>query len=144
MRRPATCVLFLITLCLVWAANPTPAAAQFVAHDLRCENATNPHGVKTPNPKLSWVIDPPSVQVAYQVVVASSEEKLKADVGDLWDSGRVKSDQKTVEYRGKALSSLQRCYWKVRTWGSYYSPTPYSEPANWEMGMLAFPEPEAK
>jgi len=136
--------LFMIALCLVWAANPTPAAAQQGGHDLRCENATNPHGVKAPNPKLSWVVDLPAVQVAYQVLVATSEEKLKADKGDLWDSGRVTSDQKTVQYRGKALSSLQHCYWKVRTWGSYYSPTPYSELANWEMAVLPYDSPEAK
>jgi len=76
--------------------------------------------------------------------VASSEEKLKADEGDLWDSGRVISDLKTAQYQGKALSSLQRCFWKVRVWETYYEATGYSDPASWDMGLLFFGDPEAK
>jgi alpha-L-rhamnosidase len=144
MRRPANYALFLISLCLVWAIGPTPAAAQEGPRDLRCENATNPRGVKTPQPQLSWTLSPAVVQHAYQILVASSEEKLKADEGNLWDSGKVISAQKTVPYHGKALSSLQHCYWKVRIWGAYYSPSGYTETANWEMGLLFFDKPEAK
>ncbi len=83
------------------------------------------------------------VQRAYQVLVASSEEKLKADEADLWDTGKVRSDQKAVPYRGKPLTSLQRCYWKVRIWGTLYTATLYSDPATWEMGLLFF-DREAK
>ena len=42
---------------------------------------------------------------------------LKADQGDLWDTGKVASDQTLhVVYAGKALGSCQRCFWKVRVW----------------------------
>ena len=133
MRRPTNCVLFLIALCLVWAVSPTPLAAQY---DLRCENAVNPRGVKALQPQLSWALNSALMQRAYQVLVATSEEKLKADEGDLWDSGIVRSDQKTVRYQGRPLSPLQRCYWKVRVWDTYYQATFYSDPASWEMGAL--------
>src|ERR1022692_4306800 len=113
MRRPANCAYFVIGLCLVWAAGPTPAAAQGPIRDLRCDNATNPRGVKTPHPQLSWTWAQQRRSRAYQILVASSEEKLKAHEGDLWDSGRVLSDKKTAPYQGKPLSSLQRCFWKV-------------------------------
>ena len=136
MRRLAYCVLFITALCV-------PAAAQVLPHDLHCENATSPRGVKSPQPKLSWVLNP-SVQHAYQVLVASSEEKLNANVGDLWDSGKVVSEQTSAQYRGKELSSLQRCYWKVRIWGAYYSAGAYSDPASWDEGLLFFDDQEAK
>ena len=106
---------------------------------LRCENATNPLGVEAAHPRLSWVFaGGGGVQTAYQVIVASSKEKLNAGEGDLWDSGRVVSNQTTeVPYQGKALSSRQHCYWKVRAWDAFYQPTVYSAAATWEMGLLS-------
>ena len=69
--------------------------------NLRCEYRENPLGIDVVKPRLSWVIedrDPRSdlrgiKQTAYQVLVASSEELLKQDKGDLWNSGKVESDQ---------------------------------------------------
>ncbi len=135
--------VFITALCLAWIS-PTPAAAQGTPRDLRCENTTNPRGVKAPRPQLSWVVPSPRAPRAYQVLVASSEEKLKADDGDLWDSGRVLSDRKTAQYQGKPLSSLQRCFWKVRVWNDYDTQGGYSDPASWQMGLLFFGDPEAK
>ena len=49
--------------------------------------------------------------------MASSVELLAKDEGDVWDSGRVDSDQSTlVDYRGKPLASGAAYYWKVRVW----------------------------
>ena len=43
-------------------------------------------------------------QTAYQILVSSSPERLAADNGDWWDSGKVDSDKSaSVEYAGKAL-----------------------------------------
>ena len=59
--------------------------------------------------------------------MASSEALLKADTGDLWDTGTVTSDQTVqVVYAGKALSSCQRCYWKVRVWDKDGKASAYS------------------
>ena len=66
---------------------------------LRCEYLENPLGIDASNPRLSWNLatsDPAArgiAQTAYQVLVASSAEKLADDEGDLWDSGRVESDK---------------------------------------------------
>ena len=143
MRGSTHYALLITALCMTWALDPTPAAAQPVLRDLRCENATNPRGVKTPHPRLTWVFGP-SPQRAYQVLVATSEEKLNANEGDLWDSGRVRSDQKTAQYQGKPLASLQRCFWKVRVWNDYYAAGGYSDPASWEMGVLFFDDRKTK
>ena len=114
--------------------------------NLRCEGLVAPLGVDNDHPKLSWMIvksedlkkvisDPR--QTAYQVLVASSEEKLTASKGDLWDSGKVESDQNIgVVYAGKPLKSSNCCYWKVRVWDKKGKPSSWSEPSQWRMGLL--------
>jgi len=99
----------------------------FMPTDLRCEYLVNPLGIDTCVPRLSWRSEIRGLksevrglkQASYQILVASSEELLKQDKGDLWDSGKVASDQSVnVEYAGKPLTSNQRCFWKVRVWTS--------------------------
>ena len=99
-----------------------PARAASVG-ELRCEFLNDPLGIDTPQPRLSWIIEPgkralrDQKQSAYEVLVASSLKQIKAGVGDLWDSGQVTSEQSTeVRYAGKPLWSEQECFWKVRIW----------------------------
>ncbi|MBI4327773.1 MAG: hypothetical protein HY674_21280, partial [Chloroflexi bacterium] len=72
---------------------------------LRCEYLVNPLGIDTPHPRLSWVIESTrrgQRPTAYRVLVASAPELLAKDQGDLWDSGKVASDQSIqVEYAGQ-------------------------------------------
>jgi hypothetical protein len=79
-------------------------------------------------------------QAAYQVQAASSPALLDRDQGDLWDSGRIPSDaMNQIPYAGKALASSSRVWWKVRVWDQSHAVSPWSEPAQWTMGLL---EPE--
>jgi alpha-L-rhamnosidase len=76
-------------------------------------------------------------QTAYRILVAGTPEKLATDEGDLWDSGKVVSDQSThIVYAGKPLQSRMRCHWKVRLWDADGAQTSYSDPALWTMGLL--------
>ena len=62
----------------------------------RCEYRVDPLGIDVVQPRLSWVMQsagPGQKQTAYRVLVASSPEILNAERGDLWDSGKVASDQ---------------------------------------------------
>jgi alpha-L-rhamnosidase len=108
---------------------------------LRCEYLVNPLGVDDKHPRLSWVVESAQrgqKQTAYQVLVAHDEATLQQDQGDLWDSGRVNSDETTaITYAGKPLVSQQRCHWKVKVWDRDGKPSPWSEPALWTMGLLA-------
>lgn len=57
---------------------------------LTCEYAVNPLGLDVVKPRFSWILESDErgqMQSAYQILVASSEEKLNADAGDKWDSG---------------------------------------------------------
>jgi alpha-L-rhamnosidase len=128
-----------------------PLAALHAAEvvNLRCEYLTDPLGIDVVKPRLSWVMEDRGQesgsrglkQTAYQVLVASSEELLRKDQGNLWDSGKVVSDQSIhVEYAGKPLESQMLCYWKVKTCftvgGSTVQESDWSKPALWSMGLL--------
>jgi len=70
-------------------------------------------------PVFSWEIKTtrPQGQSAYQILVASSEKILDSNVGDLWDSGKVVSNNLSeISYGGKSLTRVDRLFWKVRCW----------------------------
>ena len=116
------------------------------AQELRVgEGFREPLGFHDPTPVLSWNL-PAGVrgQSAYRVVVATRPELLP-DNADLWDSGKVDSDQSTwVPYGGKAVASRQRAYWQTRFWPVPVnakgkqdgSPSEWSEVASFELGLL--------
>lgn len=108
---------------------------------LRCEYLENPVGIDANQPRLSWQFEAAQVglrslhQTAYQVLVANSKEFLAG--ADLWDSGKVDTDQSNhVVYAGSPLSTGQQCWWQVRVWDNNGEVSAYSAPASWEMGLL--------
>jgi len=128
---------------LLTAASPAEMnarTAELGALELTCEYASDPLGVDAAQPRFGWVLKSDTrgqVQSAYQILVASSQAKLGADTGDKWDSGKVKSDRSVnVDYRGKALVSGEKCYWKVRAWDKNGEPSTWSEPGSFEMGLM--------
>jgi alpha-L-rhamnosidase len=107
---------------------------------LRCEMLVDPVGIDVRKPRLSWEItggERDLQQSAFQILVASSQERLSKDEGDLWNSGKVMSDQSIhVEYNGAPLSSRMACFWKVKVWTTQ-GDSPWSQPASWSMGLYA-------
>ncbi len=105
----------------------------------RTEYRINPMGIDGRQPRFSWQTQcrrPGIYQIAYQITAASSPELLEREKPDLWDSGRVESDQSLlVPYAGKPLTSRQRVYWRVVVWddsGEFR----ISETAWFETGLL--------
>ncbi|GAB4130876.1 family 78 glycoside hydrolase catalytic domain [Thermopirellula anaerolimosa] len=115
---------------------------------LRCEYRVNPLGIDVVKPRLSWIMVDArrgARQTAYQILAASSSEKLARDEGDLWDSGRVESSlTNQIEYGGRPLNSRMECHWKVRIWDADGAVTDYSPPAVWTMGLLEDADREAQ
>lgn len=114
----------------------------------RTEYRKDPLGLDVAKPRLDWWLSSDvrsERQTAYQVLVASSAQALAQNQGDLWDSGKVMSDQSVqVVYAGKALGARGQAFWKVRVWDKDDVPSAYSKPARWELGLLAESDWSAK
>jgi alpha-L-rhamnosidase len=115
---------------------------------LTCEYLTDPLGIDDTAPRLSWKLNSTErgqIQTAYRVIVSSSVEKLAANEGDIWDSGKVVSDRSVhVDYGGRPLKSRDRCFWKVRVWDREGMQSEWSDAARWEMGLLDESEWDAR
>jgi alpha-L-rhamnosidase len=124
------------------------AAATAMPVQLRCEYRENPLGIDRLAPHLSWQSDSTErdwKQAAYQVFVASSSDRLQLGQVDVWDSGKVQSDESVeIPYNGPALESRKRYYWKVRVWDRAGNVSDSAEQAWWEMGLLQAKDWKAK
>jgi alpha-L-rhamnosidase len=107
---------------------------------LQCEYQVNPLGIDVARPRLSWRLRSDrrgARQMAYQVQVASSPDVVRSGRANVWDSGKVESDQSIhVVYDGAPLTSRQRVWWNVRVWDETGATAQADEPGWWEMGLL--------
>ncbi len=140
-RKFSKIFMFRVSIILFSLILSSSAFGQVMAPtNLRCEYKINPLGIDVEIPRLSWHVNDArrsAVQTSYQIVVASSEKLLSKNKADIWDSGKIDSDQSQhVAYSASKLKSRKAYYWKVRTWDNSGSVSTYSEPATWEMGIL--------
>src|SRR6056297_1865797 len=103
-KTPTLAALILIP----WSA----FAGGLTPERLRCEYLDNPLGIDFIEPRLSWELRATDEnarrlrQRAYHVQVASSPELFAEGKSDLWDSGKVMSDETIgIAYAGEKLSS---------------------------------------
>jgi hypothetical protein len=116
------------------------AAAAVEAQDLRpdslrVEHRVAPVGLDAERPRMSWALVPTDAdarggrQSAYQVRVTRGDE-------DVWDSGRVESDdQHLVPYAGPALEPGRTYAWDVRVWDGDGEPSDWAR-SSWTTGRL--------
>ncbi|WP_436535837.1 family 78 glycoside hydrolase catalytic domain [Actinoplanes sp. HUAS TT8] len=97
-------------------------------YDLRVEYLTEPIGVGTHRPRLSWTTN--GVQDAAEIAID------RGDGHPVWRSGRRPGGLPAIEYDGEPLDSNQVYHWRVRVWldGA-------AEPGDWaaatfETGLL--------
>jgi hypothetical protein len=128
-------------IALWWLSVAVASAATLAPYGLECEARTNPVGVDASRPLLSWKLKSAKNgdrQTAYQVLVASTPEKLAEGAADVWDSRRsASSDSLPVAYSGAALRSLRRYHWKVRVWDAAGQASAWSDPAEWTTALVA-------
>lgn len=138
-RMPVLCFVGVFAI-MLGDLSSTNAAARLRLSSLRCEHSGDPLGVDVAQPHLSWILESRARgerQTAYQVLAASSPEALAGGHGDLWDSGKVASDDTLqIRYEGQPLATAERVFWKARVWDAFGKPSPWSAPAQWTMGVL--------
>jgi alpha-L-rhamnosidase len=107
--------------------------------NLVCEYRSNPLGIDVTAPRLGWRMQTGrrgARQTAYRCLAASVSERLREGEADLWDSGKVETDQSIhIPYAGQDLASRQRVYWQVTVWDEAGQAI-HSDPAWFEMGLL--------
>ena len=135
-----------VTLILMLLLSMLTACTKNVltVYDLKCENLTEPLGIATLKPGLSWKIR--SVkngmsQKAFQILAASSPGNLEENSADLWNSGKTESSSGILlPYSGKDLKSRSVCYWKVRIWDENGQMSAWSPVACFTIGLLEEPD----
>jgi hypothetical protein len=109
---------------------------------LRCELQDAPLGIQTATPRLAWELQSSDSkarglsQSAYEVLVASSPDKLAAGQGDLLSTGSVASTESSLVYAGQALGSWTHAYWQVRVRDQAGRLSAWSAPSELTVGLL--------
>ena len=110
---------------------------------LRAELRDTPIGLQTATPRLGWELQSSDAkargqaQASYELLVATSANKLAADQGDLWATGVVSGNDTSVTYAGGPLASAAHVVWKVRVHDEAGRMSAWSAPAELTIGLLA-------
>ncbi|HWB25742.1 MAG TPA: family 78 glycoside hydrolase catalytic domain [Chitinophagaceae bacterium] len=100
--------------------NTLTAFSQIQITSALCENKVNPLGVALQGLHFSWEMtsaEQGQYQTAYQLVISSSLNKLRAGNYDVYNSAKVPSSQSIMVKAGdKTFAPAQTCYWKVCVW----------------------------
>jgi alpha-L-rhamnosidase len=130
----------LILFVLIMVVNGVSAQKSISIEKLRCEYLKDPIGLGTEYPRLSWLLKSDTnnqSQQAYQILAASHPTLLSDKKADLWNSGKVVSDQSIqLIYNGVELKSRSKVYWKVRVWDKDGRASKWSDIAQFELGLL--------
>ncbi len=80
-------------------------------------------------PEYSWIVpEGAHVQQSYQILVSSSRKNIDRNIGDVWDSGEVRSPRNSnIKQIGHKLITAKTYFWKVRIWDDLHRLTNYSE-----------------
>ncbi len=117
---------------------PEDSDSKFTPFTLTVETIRNPEFTKIVDsqPEFSWVVPQSAVfQKAFQILVSSDKNKIKENIGDVWDSGRIESSQSVnVEMTGKPLNPNSVYFWKVRIWDYKNKLSEYSEIQEFKTG----------
>lgn len=89
-------------------------------------------------PEFAWIVPAKAViQKAYQVLVSSSKELAEKNIGDVWNSGQVRSNKSTdVELDAEPLKPNTTYFWRVRIFDKDNRISEYSEIQEFRTGSF--------
>ncbi len=112
------------------------ANAQCTLTNLLTENLVDPIGIDQTKPRFNWQLQNSGrniKQVAYEMEV----RKGSVNGPKVWQSGKVMSDSSVhVAYKGAALQSGTRYWWKVRVWDNGSKVSAWSSTAFFQTALL--------
>lgn len=118
----------------------TSSGRDFNIVTLRCEYLVNPQGIDVLHPRFSWEMvstERAKRQKAYHLIVADSKALLDKNEGNIWNSGKVTSDESFhIAFKGKPLLSGKDYYWKLKVWDEQNAETDWSATQHFSMGLL--------
>uniref|UniRef100_UPI0032180F22 family 78 glycoside hydrolase catalytic domain n=1 Tax=uncultured Draconibacterium sp. TaxID=1573823 RepID=UPI0032180F22 len=130
-----------LQLCSVLLISGCEPKEQIIVDNLCCENLVDPLGIDTTVPRFSWRISGSrkgAEQKAFQVMVSSDRDELENNNADMWDSGKTESSASIwFTYGGKPLKPGSAAYWKVRVWDNTGNVSPWSQVAEFSVGLLS-------
>lgn len=116
------------------------AQQDLIVNNLTLNNRQNPTGIATQQPYFSWKLSSAKrniIQKSYHILVADSEQKLKNNEGNIWDSGEINAQQSVrVKYNGKNLQPAKTYFWKVKV-GDNYNSGNWSKVAQFQTGLFS-------
>ncbi|MCH5720212.1 glycoside hydrolase family 78 protein [Niabella hibiscisoli] len=109
---------FLFFVAFLFVLQNEVGAQDLEIKNILVEQQSHPIGIATATPRFSWQISSGKravKQVAYEILVATSKANLEKNVGDVWSSGKVSSDNALlIPYKGTALKSNRYYYVKIK------------------------------
>lgn len=134
--------LFLLSVLVLF--NPRCSKASEISltlENLTCDDKQNPLGIESAYPSLSWNILANYTGVkqhAYRILVSDKLDMLQQEKGNVWDSGKINSGRSIrIPYAGDKLIATKKYYWQVKIWDNQGHVSDWSEPACWQMGLIA-------
>ena len=133
--------ILIINLFLAWVFTACQDTTSLIVGDLKCEMLDEPLAIDNTTPHFSWKMEGKqqgAASSAYQILVASTLDKLNEGEADLWNTGKVADASSVgIVYQGKPLSSRSLSYWKVRVWNQNDEVSEWSKPTRFGIGLLS-------
>ncbi|GAB3417160.1 glycoside hydrolase family 78 protein [Niabella aquatica] len=107
--------------------------------NLLCEQQSHPIGIATLQPRFSWQLESDQrnvKQTSYEIIVASSKANAEKNIGDVWSSGVVNTDDAVlIPFQGKGLLPNRYYYTKVKV-TTNKGDAVWSKPAFFTVGFV--------
>ncbi|WP_319481417.1 sulfatase-like hydrolase/transferase [uncultured Draconibacterium sp.] len=94
--------------------------------------------IKDSKPEFSWVVPAEAgIQKAFQLLVSSSKDLIDKNIGNVWNSGQVRSNKSAdVELGSEPLKPHTSYFWKVRVFDKDNRLSEYSEVQQFQTGSF--------
>lgn len=111
-------VRFFAILLVLFAYGNLAAQEVRLVH-LQVEHLPSPLGIDQEHPRFTWRFETAKQgfkQSAYEIYVNSDSLATQRSEGNLYQKGKIVSDQTLAHYDGAALKAFTKYFWKVRAW----------------------------